>query len=82
MEGLRWKDGEFASLVAQVEEGQRGYAENVHRLDVVNGLIAKRRAREQEFEGEQEDFESEQDDNESERENTRANRVLGRNLIT
>ncbi|KAH9981776.1 hypothetical protein BJV77DRAFT_967145 [Russula vinacea] len=68
VEGLRWKDGEFASLVAQVEEGQRSYAENVHRLDVVNGLIAKRRAREWEFEGEQEDYESEQDDNESERE--------------
>ena len=68
VEGLRWKDGEFASLVAQVEEGQRGYAENVHRLDVVNGLIAKRRAREREFKGEQEDFKSEQDDNESERE--------------
>jgi hypothetical protein len=67
MDGLQRKDGEFASLVAQVEEGQRGYAENVHRLDVVNGLIAKRRAREQVFEGE-EDFESEQDDNNSERE--------------
>jgi hypothetical protein len=64
MDGLQRKDGEFASLVAQVEEGQRGYAENVHRLDVVNDLIAKRRAREREFEGE-EGFESEQDDDQS-----------------
>ena len=74
MEGLRWKDGEFASLVAQVEEGQRSYAENVHCLDVVNGLIAKRRAREQEFEGEQEDYESEQDDDESEQDDNESER--------
>ncbi|KAF8464792.1 hypothetical protein DFH94DRAFT_848780 [Russula ochroleuca] len=66
VEGLQRKDGELASLVAQVEEGQRSYAENVHRLNVVNGLIAKRRRLEEEFEGEQEDYESNQDDNESE----------------
>ena len=58
MEGLanqrEEKNGELARLAAQVDEGQRSYAENVHRLDVVNGLIAKRRAREREpeFEGE------------------------------
>jgi hypothetical protein len=68
MEGLATqreeKDAELARLAAQVEEGQRSYAENVHRLDVVNGLIAKRRAREQdlEFEGEEDDYESEQDE--------------------
>jgi hypothetical protein len=66
VEQLQRKDGEFARLVAQVEEGQRSYAENMHRLNVVNGLIAKRRAREQEFEDEQEDYESEQEDYESE----------------
>lgn len=57
------KAGELARLTAQVEEGQRSYAENVHRLDVVNSLIAKRRTREQglefEFEGEEDDYESE-----------------------
>lgn len=58
------KDVEMARLAAQVEEGQRSYAENVHRLDVVNGLIAKRAAWEQEleFEGEEECYESEQDE--------------------
>lgn len=58
------KDGEMAKLAAQVEEGKRSYTENVHRLDVVNGLIAKRRAWEQEleFEGEEEGHESEQDE--------------------
>ena len=55
------KDGEMARLAAQVEEGKRSYAENVHRLDVVNGLIAKRRAWEQELE-----FESDEENNESE----------------
>ena len=63
------KDGGLARLAAQVEEGQRSYAENVHRLDVVNGLIAERRAWEQEleFEGEEdsEDYGSEQDGHES-----------------
>ena len=68
MEQLRRKDGEFARVAAQVEEGQRSYAENVHRLNVVNGLIAKRRAREQELDSEEEDYESEQDDDESEQE--------------
>jgi hypothetical protein len=68
MEGLATqreeKDAELARLAAQVEEGRLSYAENVHRLDVVNGLIAKRRAREQEveFEGEEDDYESEQDE--------------------
>ena len=70
MEGLsaqrEEKDGELARLAAQVEEGQRNYAENVHRLDVVNGLIAKRCAREQglEFKGDKEGYEpdSEQDE--------------------
>jgi hypothetical protein len=58
------KDVEMARLAAQVEEGQRSYAENVHRLDVVNGLIAKRAAwgQELEFEGEEECYESEQDE--------------------
>jgi hypothetical protein len=62
------KDDELARLAAQVEEGQRSYAENVHRLDVVNGLIAKRRAWEQEleFEGEEEDYESGKDGHEGE----------------
>lgn len=50
------KYGELAKLAAQVQEGQRSYAENLHRLDVVNGLIDKRR----EFEGEEEGCESEQ----------------------
>ncbi|KAF8487708.1 hypothetical protein F5888DRAFT_1710504 [Russula emetica] len=73
MEGLATqreeKDRELARLAAQVEEGQRSYAENVHRLYVVNGLIAKRRAREQEleFEGEEEGAHG-------------ANKVLGRDL--
>lgn len=68
MEGLATqreeKDAELARLAAQVEEGRHSYAENVHRLDVVNSLIAKRRAREQEleFEGEEDDYESEQDE--------------------
>jgi hypothetical protein len=62
MEQLRRKDGEFARVAAQVEEGQRSYAENVHRLNVVNGLIAKRRAREQELDSEEEDYESEQEE--------------------
>jgi hypothetical protein len=55
------KAGELARLAAQVEEGQRSYAENVHCLDVVNGLIAKRRGWEQELEleGGEEDYESE-----------------------
>lgn len=58
------KDGEMARLAAQVEEGQRSYAENVHCLDVVNDLIAKRSVWEQEleFEGEEEGCESEQDE--------------------
>ena len=79
MEGLATqreeKDAELARLAAQVEEGQRGYAENVHRLDVVNGLIAKRSAREQEleFEGEEEGYESECAAHD-------ANEVLGRKL--
>ena len=62
------KDSELAKLGAQVEEGQRSYAENVHRLDVVNGLIAKRRVWEQEleFEGEEEDYESGKDGHDSE----------------
>jgi hypothetical protein len=68
VEGLQRKDGEFARLVVQVEEGQHSYAENMHRLNVVNGLIARRRAREQEFEGEQEDYESEVDEDDSEQE--------------
>jgi hypothetical protein len=68
MEGLATqreeKDREMARLAAQVEEGKRSYAENVRRLDVVNGLIAKRSAWEQEleFEGEEEGCESEQDE--------------------
>jgi hypothetical protein len=72
MEGLATqreeKDAELARLATQVEEGQHSYAENVHRLDVVNDLIAKRRVREQEieFEGEEECYESEQDEHESE----------------
>jgi len=72
MEGLATqreeKDAELATLATQVEDGQRSYAENVHRLDVVNGLIAKRHAREQEseFEGEEEGYESEQDERENE----------------
>ena len=41
---------------------QHSYAENVHRLDVVNGLVTKQRLREQEIGGEQEDYESEQDE--------------------
>ena len=54
--------------MAQVEEGKRSYAENVHRLDVVNCLIAKRRTREQGLEFEfEDDYESEQDEQESER---------------
>jgi len=79
MEGLATqreeKDAELARLAAQVEEGQRGYAENVHRLDVVNGLIARRSAREQEleFEGEEEGYESECAAHD-------ANEVLGRKL--
>jgi hypothetical protein len=62
------KNGELARLATQVEGGQGSYAENVHRLDVVNDLIAKRRAREQEleFEGEEEGYESEQDELENE----------------
>ena len=69
MDGLRRKDGELERLVAQVEEGQRRYAENVYRLDVVSDLIAKRRAREIEFErGEEDDYESEQGEYESEQE--------------
>ena len=43
-------------------------------------LVVKRRAREQEFEGEQGDYESEQDEDNTEdspRKSTRANRVLG-----
>ena len=67
-EQLQRKDGEFATVAARVEEGQRSYAENVHRLNVVNGLIAKRRAREQELDSEEEDYESEQDNDESEQE--------------
>jgi hypothetical protein len=60
------KDGEMARLLAaRVEEGRRSYAENVHCLDVVNGLIAKRSAWEQEleFEGcdEEGGYESEKD---------------------
>ena len=65
VEGLQRRDGEFARLVAQVEEGQHSYAENVHRLNVVNDLIAKRCAREQEFDGE-EDYESKEDEEGSE----------------
>jgi hypothetical protein len=88
MEGLTTqreeKNGELARLAAQVEEGQHSYAESVHRLDVVNGLIAKRRAREQEleFEGEEEGYEleSEQDEHESEYAAHSANKVLGRKL--
>ena len=59
--------GELARLAEQVEEGQGSYAENLHRLDVVNGLIAKRHAREQELEleGEEEGYD-EQDEYESE----------------
>jgi hypothetical protein len=61
------KDGELARLAAQVEQGQRSYAENVHCLDVVNGLIAKRRAREQlELDDEEEECSgSEWDEHES-----------------
>lgn len=65
---LQRKDGEFTRLVAQVEERQHSYAENVHRLNVVNDLIAKRRAREQEFEGEQDDYENDEDEDDSEKE--------------
>jgi hypothetical protein len=54
--------------VAQVEEGQHSYTENVHRLDVVNGLIVKRHAREQELEDEQKDYESKEDEDDSEEE--------------
>ena len=68
MEQVWRKDGDFARLVAQVEKGQRSHAENVYRLNVVNGLIVKRRAREQELEDEQEEYGSEQDDDESEQE--------------
>jgi len=72
MEGLATqreeKDAELATLATQVEEGQRSYAENVHRLAVVNDLIATRCAREQEleFEGAEECYESEQHEHESE----------------
>lgn len=66
LEGLKRNDGEIARLEEQVEEGQRSYAENAHRLDVVNDLIAKRRAREQEFESEEEDCENEQEGEEGE----------------
>ena len=55
---LQRKDGEFTRLVAQVEERQHSYAENVHRLDVVNGLVTKQRLRKQEIGGEQEDYDS------------------------
>ena len=68
MEQVWQKDGDFARLVAQVEKGQRSHAENVYRLNVVNSLIVKRRAREQELEDEQEEYGSEQDDDESEQE--------------
>jgi len=86
MEGLATqreeKRGELARLAVQVEEGQRTYAENVHRLHVVDGLIARRRMREQEleFEGEEEGYESKQDEHECEHAAHGVNNVLGRNL--
>jgi flagellar biosynthesis chaperone FliJ len=88
MEGLATqreeKNGELARLAAQVEEGQRSYAENVHRLDVVNGLIAKRHARERELEfgGEEEGYESGLGEHWHETEYAAhgANKVLGRKL--
>ena len=55
---LQQRDGEFTRLVAQVEERQHSYAENVHRLDVVNGLVTKQRLQKQEIGGEQEDYDS------------------------
>ena len=66
----RWSNsvGKIARLVAQVKEGQSGYAANVHRVNVVNDLIVKRRAREQELKDEQEEYGREQDDDESEQE--------------
>ena len=57
--GLHREDGKIPRLVAQVEEKQRSYAENVHRLNIVS-------AREQELEVEEEDYESAQDEDESE----------------
>jgi hypothetical protein len=66
VEGLQRDDGEFVRLVEQVEEGKRSYAENVHRLNVVSGLIAKRQAREQEFEDHESDQESEEEEHEVE----------------
>lgn len=76
------KDAELARLVAQVEEGQRSHAENVHRLDVVNGLIAKRRTREQEseFESEDEGYEYEREEHENEYAAHDASKVLRRKL--
>lgn len=68
VEQLCRKDSDFARLGAQVKEGQSGYAANVHRLNVVNDLIVKRRAREQELKDEQEEYGCEQDDDENEQE--------------
>ena len=65
---LQRNDGEIPRLVALVEEGYRSYAENVHRLNVVDGLIAKRHVREQQLEGEEGGYESAQDEDESEQE--------------
>jgi hypothetical protein len=59
--GLQREDGKIPRLVAQVEEWQRSYAENVHRLNILS-------AREQELEGEEEDYESAQDEDESKQE--------------
>ena len=52
------EDVEFTRLVKQVEEGQHSYVENLRLLKGFNGMIAKRRAREQEFEREQDEGES------------------------
>ena len=77
------KDGELARLAAQVEQGQHGYAENVHGLDVVNGLIAKRRARERELELDSEEEEcsgSEWDEHESGQEAHEGEQGIGTKL--
>ena len=47
---IRRNDGKLAQLIAEIEEGQRGRAEDENTLATLNTLIARRHAEEQDDE--------------------------------